>query len=81
VRARYWKNEAASPSTGTSWTTVQLKRMRRGAAPQRFNASKGGLESMDLSHEPVPARLGGRQVVARWPQDHAGVDSWRRPGY
>src|SRR6266568_1854677 len=58
-----------------------LARMRAGNAPQRFNPDKGGTESMELSHEPIPARDGGTQFVPRWPQDHAAVDPYRRPGY
>jgi hypothetical protein len=39
------------------------------------------IESMELSHEPIPHRDGGTNVVPRWPQDHAAVDPLRRPGY
>ncbi len=80
VRSRFWKNEAANPRNGT-WNATQLDRMQRGLAPQRYNFDKGGIESMDLSHEPIPLRSGGRNVVPRWPQDHATVDPYRRPGY
>jgi len=80
VRARFWKNEAASPQYGT-WTGEQLARMSTGRAPQRYSPDKGGLESMELSHEPVPFGDGGRAGVPRWPQDHAAVDPHRRPGY
>jgi len=80
VRSRFWKNEAAAPQHG-SYTPRQLERMARGRAPQRYNPDKGGMESMDLSHEPVPARDGGTAVTPRWPQDHATVDPYRRPGY
>jgi len=55
--------------------------MKDGLAPQRYNPDKGGMESMELSHEPVPARDGGKEFVPRWPQDHATVDPYRRPGY
>lgn len=55
--------------------------MRRGLAPQRYNADKGGLESMELSHEPIPISRAGTNVVPRWPQDHAAVDPFRFPGY
>jgi hypothetical protein len=80
VRSRFWKNEAASPQYGT-WDAEQLDRLGRGLAPQRYNLDKGGIESMELSHEPIPFRFGGRDVVPRWPQDHAAVDPFRRPGY
>jgi hypothetical protein len=42
---------------------------------------KGGMESMELSHEPIPFRDGGTEFVPRWPQDHAAVDPFRFPGY
>jgi hypothetical protein len=32
---------------------------------------------MELSHEPIPLRDGGTQVVPRWPGDHAAVDDHR----
>lgn len=81
VRSRYWKNTAANPKLARQWDDTNLARMQRGKAPQRFNADKGGLESMELSHEPVPFRDGGTKFVPRWPQDHASVDPYRRPGY
>ena len=39
------------------------------------------MESMELSHEPIPARDGGTQVVPRWPQDHGAIGPFRHPGY
>ncbi|CAI9389581.1 RHS repeat-associated core domain-containing protein [Microbacterium sp. T2.11-28] len=80
VRSRFWKNEAANPQHGV-WTESQLVRMKAGGAPQRYNPDKGGIESMELSHEPIPRRDGGIDVVPRWPQDHAAVDPFRHPGY
>jgi RHS repeat-associated protein len=80
VRGRYWKNEAANPQID-SWSDSNLDRMRRGLAPQRHNRDKGGTESMELSHEPIPYRDGGTAVIPRWPQDHAAVDPYRFPGY
>lgn len=80
MRARFWKNEAANPQYGT-WTESQLARMRTGRAPQRYNPDKGGMESMDLSHEPIPYRDGGTSIIPRWPQDHAAIDPYRYPGY
>jgi hypothetical protein len=81
VRARYWKNVANDPEAASQWDETNLARMRTGRAPQRFNPDKPGTESMELSHEPVPQRDGGRDVVPRWPQDHAAVDPFRHPGY
>ncbi|GAA2999542.1 RHS repeat-associated core domain-containing protein [Actinokineospora diospyrosa] len=81
VRARFWKNLAADPVRSADWTAADLERMRLGKPPVRYNAKKGGTELMELSHEPIPMRDGGRDVVPRWPQDHARVDPFRRPGY
>lgn len=81
VRGRYWKNVANDPARAAQWDEANLARMRSGRAPQRFNPDKGGMESMELSHEPIPAREGGCGLVPRWPQDHAAVDPYRHPGY
>ncbi len=81
VRSRFWKNEAAAPSAANTYGQENLDRMSKGLAPQRYNADKGGIESMELSHEPLPARDGGKNFVPRWPQDHAAVDPYRKPGY
>jgi hypothetical protein len=69
------------PSWPVSGTRPTLLECRAGAPPQRFNPDKGGMESMELSHEPIPFRNGGTSFVPRWPQDHAAVDPFRRPGY
>jgi filamentous hemagglutinin len=81
VRNRFWKNAASKPGSAERWGAENVERMRKGLAPQRYNPDKGGMESMELSHEPIPAREGGTEVVPRWPQDHAAVDPYRRPGY
>jgi hypothetical protein len=81
VRARFWKNEAADPKISGQWSEANIERMRGGLAPQRYNPDLGGMESMELSHEPIPFRNGGTEFVPRWPQDHAAVDPFRFPGY
>ncbi|MBS0537059.1 MAG: hypothetical protein JSR72_23625, partial [Proteobacteria bacterium] len=81
VRSRFWKNEASAAGSAEKYGAENLERMRRGSAPQRYNDAKGGMESMELSHEPVPQRDGGKAFVPRWPQDHAAVDPYRKPGY
>ncbi len=82
VRSRFWKNEAAAPGAGDRYGgTENVSRMQRGLAPQRYNVDKGGIEKMELSHEPIPQREGGKSFVPRWPQDHARVDPYRKPGY
>lgn len=82
VRQRTWKNEAANPEyEGYARTPDNLARMKAGKAPQRFNFQKGDMESMELSHEPVPQRDGGTEFVPRWPQEHAQVDPFRYVNY
>jgi RHS repeat-associated protein len=81
VRSRFWKNVAADKDSAALWGEGNLDRMRNGLAPQRYNPQLGGMESMELSHEPVPFRDGGTNIVPRWPQDHAAVDPYRFPGY
>jgi filamentous hemagglutinin len=81
VRDRFWKNESSSASAAEKYGAENVQRMSKGRAPQRYNADKGGRESMELSHEPIPARNGGKNFVPRWPQDHAAIDPFRRPGY
>lgn len=81
MRARFWKNEAADPKISGQWSDANIARMQSGLAPQRYNPDLGGMESMELSHEPIPFRDGGTEFVPRWPQDHAAVDPYRFPGY
>ena len=81
VRTRFWKNESAMSGSANKYGAENLERMAKGKAPQRYNADKGGMESMELSHEPIPFRDGGKDFVPRWPQDHAAVDPFRKPGY
>lgn len=53
--------------------------MQSGRAPQRWNPDKGGMESMELSQEPIPFRDGGTEFVPRWPQDHAAIMDGGKP--
>ena len=82
VRSRYWKNEAAEPGAVEIYGAENVARMEQGLAPQRSNPdAPGGVESLELSHEPTPARDGGTDLVERWPCEHAAVDPFRNPGY
>lgn len=82
VRRRYWRNRATEPDAAQRYGGAQnVDRMKRGLAPQRYNPDKGSRESLELSHEPVPKRSGGRDIRERWPCDHASVDPNRHPGY
>jgi len=80
VRQRFWKNDAIEVSSEI-YGTENIERMKKGLAPQRYNADKSAMESMELSHEPIPFRDGGKDFIPRWPQDHAAVDPFRHPGY
>lgn len=77
----FGKTRHLHPDAASTYGSENLDRMSKGLAPQRYNADKGGVESMELSHEPIPARDGGKDFVPRWPQDHAAVDPYRKPGY
>lgn len=46
-------------------------------APRRVNPRTGRMESMELSHEPIPFREGGTVVTPRWPDQHAFLDPFR----
>ncbi|AXI02600.1 RHS repeat-associated core domain-containing protein [Aquirhabdus parva] len=81
VRSRFWKNENATANSAEKYGAENSERMSKGSAPQRYNDMKGDMESMELSHEPIPKRDGGKDFIPRWPQDHAAVDTYRRPGY
>jgi len=80
VRRREWKNEADNP-TRPDFTPTDIDRMQEGKPPQRYNPEKPSVESMERSHEPIPKREGGTVTVPKWPQEHAEVDPYRRPGY
>jgi RHS repeat-associated protein len=81
VRSRFWKNESSAENSAEKYGAENSDRISKGLAPQRYNADKGGIEKMELSHEPIPARDGGKDFVPKWPKEHAAVDPFRRPGY
>jgi hypothetical protein len=77
-RRRAWRemvNDPDSPLTEDERAEV-VERGYRG--PQRINPWTDELETMELSHEPVPLRHGGTDVVPRWPDDHAAIDPDRK---
>jgi len=77
-RKRDWKRLATDPnSVLTEEDRAQVK-ARGWRGPQRPNKDTGEIETMELSHEPVPRREGGTEVFPRWPEDHAAVDPFRR---
>lgn len=87
VASRHWKNQASNPDR--PWDSIQLARMKNGNAPQRLisvkNKKTGKIEikkeSMELSHEDLPLREGGRRYLMRWPGNHAQVDKYRNVPY
>ena len=76
-RRAAWKRLAEDPNSGLTAAERAQIRERGYRGPQRVN-EYGELETMELSHEPVPLREGGTNVVPRWPADHAAVDPHRR---
>jgi len=77
-RRAAWKSLAQdpnSPLTAEERAQIQARGWR---GPQRVNPQTGVVETMELSHEPIPAREGGTEVFPRWPADHAAVDPYRQ---
>ncbi len=83
MRQRYWKNIVqkieSDPTFRPPYTTpANIKRMKKGLAPQQFNDRTGQIESRELHHVP-PQRDGGLfDVIEFWPDEHAEVDQLRR---
>ena len=76
-RRKDWKrlvDDLSSPLTDEQRTEIRQRGYR---GPQQYNQF-GEIETMELSHEPIPLRGGGKVVVPRWPLDHAAVDKHRK---
>ncbi|MDX8430215.1 MAG: hypothetical protein SNF33_00160 (plasmid) [Candidatus Algichlamydia australiensis] len=78
VRKRYWKNEAFAK--GAEYELENVKRMKKGLAPRRFNDDLGKAESMELHHIPPQKEGGLFDVIPLWPEEHAKVDPNRYTG-
>jgi len=76
-RRASWRSLAQDPTSPLSEAQRAEIRDRGWRGPQRVN-EYGEIETMELSHEPVPLRSGGKEVVPRWPADHANVDPYRQ---
>ena len=75
-RRRAWRDIAQDPNSILT-PEQRLEVQERGwRGPQQYN-DYDELETMELSHEPIPLREGGTEVVPRWPADHAAVDPYR----
>jgi RHS repeat-associated protein len=76
-RRANWKRLAQDPNSAlTAEQRAQIE-ARGWRGPQRLNPETGEIETMELSHEPIPQRHGGKVVVPRWPADHAAIDPCR----
>jgi hypothetical protein len=76
-RRAAWRQLAEDPQSPLTDAQRQMIRERGWRGPQRTVTETGELETMELSHEPVPLRDGGAEVVPRWPDEHAAVDPHR----
>jgi hypothetical protein len=76
-RRAAWKQLAQDPNSPFTPEQRAEIEARGWRGPQQINERTGKLETMELSHEPVPLREGGTQVVPRWPDEHAEVDPQR----
>jgi hypothetical protein len=72
-----WKRLAQDPNSPLTIEQRAEIKSRGWRGPQAVN-EYGELETMELSHEPVPLREGGKDVYPRWPADHAAVDPYRQ---
>jgi RHS repeat-associated protein len=77
-RRAEWKRLAQDPNSPLTPDQRAQIEARGWRGPQRPNSDTGHLETMELSHEPVPLRQGGTQVIPRWPDEHAAIDMHRR---
>lgn len=71
-----WKRLAQDPNSPLTIEQRAEIETRGWRGPQTVN-EYGELETMELSHEPIPLREGGKDVYPRWPADHAAVDPYR----
>jgi hypothetical protein len=75
-RRAAWKQLAQDHNSGLTAAERAQIEARGWRGPQQLN-KYGELETMELSHEPIPLREGGTRVVPRWPADHSAVDPHR----
>ena len=76
-RRKAWKQIAQDPNsrlTPAQRAEVKARGWRGPRQPNEFNE----METMELSHEPIALRDGGKQVVPLWPGEHAARDKHRR---
>jgi hypothetical protein len=77
-RRREWRRLVDDPNSGLT-ADERAEIIERGyRGPTRRNPYTGEMETMELSHEPIPRREGGTDVVPAWPDDHAARDPDRK---
>jgi hypothetical protein len=76
-RRAAWKKLAEDPNSALTPAQRAEIKARGWRGPQRVN-EQGELETMELSHEPIPLRDGGTDVTPRWPADNAAIDPYRQ---
>lgn len=76
-RRREWRRIANDPNSPLT-PSERAQVLRTGRGPRRRNPYTGEMETMELSHEPIPLREGGTDVVPAWPDDHAARDPHRK---
>jgi filamentous hemagglutinin len=76
-RRACWKQLAQDPNSPLTAAQRAEIKARGWRGPQRLNEF-GELETMELSHEPIPLRDRGKEVVPRWLADHAAIDPHRQ---
>ncbi|HEY9109650.1 MAG TPA: LysM domain-containing protein, partial [Roseateles sp.] len=76
-RRREWKRIANDPNSRLDQAQRDEVKARGWRGPQRLN-DYGEIETMELSHEPIPLRDGGKNVEPKWPDEHAAVDKHRK---
>ncbi len=73
-RRAAWRRLVEDPNSPLLPEQREEIRNRGYRGPQFYNPVTGRLETTELSHEPVPLREGGTEVVPRDPREHARVD-------
>jgi hypothetical protein len=81
-RRKEWRRLAMDPNSDLTDAQRAEIRNRGWRGPQRRDPETGEIETMELSHDPIPRRDGGTSVVPRWlygPDGHAAIDPHRHP--
>lgn len=76
-RRAAWKRLAEDPDSPLLPEQRQEIEDRGWRGPRWYNPITKKWETMELSHEPIPRREGGTELVPRDPRDHAAIDPHR----